>query len=97
MEDKRSTIKLIKEAVTSGASLNKACQVLDISDRSYFRWEKNLVTDQRKGAAKHIPRKLTEDEEDEIVQLCCSKKYKDRSINSSSVIVSSPNSSRATS
>ncbi len=77
MEDKKSTVKLIKEAVTSGASLNKACQILDISDRSYFRWEKNLIKDQRKGAAKHIPRKLTETEENEIVKLCCSEKYKD--------------------
>ncbi|MHC1590574.1 MAG: IS3 family transposase, partial [Candidatus Helarchaeales archaeon] len=54
-----------------------ACDVLEISERTYFRWERKEQKDQRKGSDKQIPRKLTQGEEDEVVRLCCSMKYKD--------------------
>ena len=78
VEDKGSTVHLIKEAMSSGASLDRCCEVLEINIRTYFRWIKsNSVKDKRKGSIKNIPRKLTKAEEDEIVRLCCSELYKD--------------------
>ena len=76
-EDKKASVILIKEAVSSGVSLDKACEILGIDERTYFRWAKESLEDKRKGAVKYIPRKLTKEEEDEIVQLCCSPLYKD--------------------
>lgn len=76
-EDKAVTLEIIKEALNSGASLCKACEVLEISGRTFFRWEKGLCGDKRKGAQKSNPRKLTQEEEEELVQHCCSDIYKD--------------------
>lgn len=75
--DKKTTVLLIKEARISGASLIKACDILDINERTFFRWEKESLQDKRKGAIKHIPKKLTKVDEEEIVRLCCSDEYKD--------------------
>ena len=77
MEDKEKSILLIKEARVAGGSLDKACEIMGINKRTYFHWKKDVQKDRRKGAVKHIPRKLTKAEEDEIVGLCCSELYKD--------------------
>jgi putative transposase len=76
-DDKATSVELIKEALISGASLIKACEIIEISDRTYFRWEKEVSVDKRKGAPKNNPRKLTSAEEEELVRLCCSEAYKD--------------------
>ncbi|MBQ9613542.1 MAG: helix-turn-helix domain-containing protein [Lachnospiraceae bacterium] len=34
---------LIDEALENGASLIAACDILDISDRTYYRWKKLYV------------------------------------------------------
>jgi len=57
-------VELIKEAVKDGARLLKACEVLDISVRTYYRWKSNPNGDMRKGAFKRIPRKLSASEEE---------------------------------
>lgn len=77
VEDKAVTLEIIKEALSSGASLCKACDVLEISDRTFFRWDRDLPKDKRKGAPKSNPRKMTQEEEEELIRLCCSNVYKD--------------------
>ncbi|HKK63777.1 MAG TPA: IS3 family transposase, partial [Bacteroidales bacterium] len=70
-------IILIKEACLNGARQWKACKVLEISVPTFRRWSAGDLTDRRKGAIKQIPRKLTAEEEQSIVDICCSKEYKD--------------------
>lgn len=66
-------VELIDEAVTNGARLFKACEVLDISLRTYYRWQSNKTGDMRKGAPKKVPRKLTEADKKEILNISCSE------------------------
>ena len=70
-------IELIDEAVTSGARLFKACEVLEISERTYYRWKSNPNGDLRKGAKKNTPRKLTEAEKQEIIDISCDERFVD--------------------
>lgn len=71
------TIKIINEAIENGAGKGKACSVLDISLRTFQRWEKNCSADNRKGAVKNIPRKLSAIEEQRVIDTACEKQFKD--------------------
>jgi transposase InsO family protein len=71
-------VELIEEAVTAGARLFRACAVLGISTRTFARWKHGALVDARKGAPKAVPRKLTEAEKDELVQVACSNDYRDQ-------------------
>lgn len=78
LENRMRAIELIDEAVNSGARRKSACEVLEITLRTYRRWKKNPSGDRRKGAAKSIPRKLTEQERMTIIDLCCNYENKDK-------------------
>ena len=36
--DREKAVLLIKEAVSAGASLSKACKELGVNERTYYRW-----------------------------------------------------------
>ena len=38
--DRENAVQLIEEAVESGASCEKACEKLGITERTYYRWKK---------------------------------------------------------
>jgi transposase len=71
------TIEIINEAIENGAGKRKACSVLDISLRTFQRWEKDCCADKRKGSMKNIPRKLSAEEEQRAMDVACSKPFKD--------------------
>jgi transposase len=48
-----------------------------VSERTIQRWNKDGVKDNRKGAEKSVPRKLSEEEKEEIYKICCSEEFKD--------------------
>lgn len=56
---------------------SEACKLVGISERTFQRWRSGQTKDRRKGAAKTVPRKLTEAERQQIVTVCCSDQYKD--------------------
>jgi transposase InsO family protein len=68
---------MIQAALKEGARLFPACETLGISLRTYQRWKAGNECDRRKGAAKRVPRKLTEEERQEIINLCCNNEFKD--------------------
>jgi transposase InsO family protein len=70
-------VELINEAVSDGARLYKACNVLEITTRTYNRWKDSDYIDKRKGAKKSIPRKLSSAEQDKIEKLACSTRFVD--------------------
>jgi len=70
-------MSLIQEALKEGARLSPACATIGISLRTYQRWKAGNHSDRRKGAKKHIPRKLTAEERGEIRALCCDHEFKD--------------------
>lgn len=76
--ERKEIIQLVNEANTKGASKEKACDLLNVNLRSYQRWVKEGgLIDKRKGASKKVSNKLTEMEEKEIVDICCSNRFKD--------------------
>lgn len=75
--DRQKAIELIEEAKTEGARISKACDCLEISVRTFKRWKSGKIIDQRKGAEKHIPKKLTQEERQAIIDACCSREYQD--------------------
>lgn len=72
-------MKLIEEAVTSGARQHKACEVVGISVRTVRRWsqEGNDLADKRAQAARQRqhPQALTEQEKQAMVQVCNSAEF----------------------
>lgn len=75
--EKQEAMILIQEATEGGARKKKACEMIGISIRAFQRWEKAIINDARKGAKKKIPRKLSEEEKQEIIDISCSPEYKD--------------------
>jgi len=61
--------------VEGGARTFKACEVLGIGIRTYQRWKLHPDGDCRKCAERHVARKLSKEERDHIVQICCSPEY----------------------
>ena len=74
---RKSAVELITVATETGARLREACKAMEISTSSFERWRAGSLTDSRKGSEKNIPQKLTDEEEQELINLCCSKEYKD--------------------
>ena len=77
MEDERKQIiALIKETVASGARLGAACEMMEISPRTYQRWQKADNTHDGRQDARHEPaNKLSEEERKEIVKVANSPGY----------------------
>ena len=67
--DRRQAVALINEAVASGAQQHKACEVLEISARTYQRWTQGeaVLSDRRPGAQRPIPANKLSDEEREAI------------------------------
>jgi putative transposase len=67
--DRRQAVALIDEAVAAGARQHKACEVLEISARTYQRWTQDeaVSSDQRPGARRPIPANKLSDEEREAI------------------------------
>jgi len=76
-DDRALAVSLILEAKDNGARLPKACDAMGIHIRTFKRWKNETTIDKRKGASKTIPRKLSEQEEQAIISVCCSKEYCD--------------------
>jgi putative transposase len=75
--DRSVAVELIDEAVDSGARCFKACEVLEVSVRTYQRWKRDGYIDRRKGASRTVRRKLSEEERQEILDQACSERFRD--------------------
>ena len=78
--DRIIAVELIDEARANGARLKPACDVLEISDRTYQRWTKgeNVKKDQRPIVLRPEPKnKLSKEERKEIIKTVNSPKYAD--------------------
>jgi len=77
VEMRKLAVELIQEANTNGARIWKACEALEISVSTFERWRSGKYSDQRKGATKLVPRKLTKEEKEKIINISCNEEYKD--------------------
>ncbi len=78
-QDRRRAVMLIDEAVRSGARKRKACEVLDITLRTYQRWtwDGQVKTDGRPQAKRPEPaNKLTDEERAAVLEVANSPEYR---------------------
>ncbi len=81
-QERLEAIRLIEEARDNGARLEPACEVLNLSPRTYQRWVKEGPnTEGKRPAAKRQPpkNKLSQEERAEILTICNSKENVDLS------------------
>jgi putative transposase len=77
--DRVNAIELIEEASRNGAREFKACEVLNISHRTLFRWRSDLTPneDQRPHAVHPTPHnKLSAEERNEVINIANSPQFK---------------------
>ena len=75
--DRKKTIELVYEAVKNSARKTKVCEILELSIRTLQRWENGNIYDQRKGADKKVPKRLTGEERQKIIDIACNNRFKD--------------------
>ena len=71
----------INDAVNNGARKNKACKIIGFSLRTIQRWENNPDGDKRSDFKRISPQALSEEEKDQIVDICTKNEYKDMNPN----------------
>ena len=77
MIEKQSAVRLIQEAIQSGARQKQACETLGLTSRTYQRWIKaGVVSDGRVTAKRSAPaNKLSNVEREQILTLCNTPLY----------------------
>lgn len=79
LPDRQHTVELVSEAQSSGARLENACELLNISVRTYQRWYRdgNVEADNRPTATRPEPsNKLTPKEREAVLSLCNEPAYR---------------------
>lgn len=86
IEDRKQCLDLVKEAVTGGASQAKACQILELSQRTLQRWQLSPSQgDQRRGPLTPSAKNLTLEEKNEMIHISNSLEY--RELNPHKIVV----------
>ena len=82
IHDRRLALGLIREAIDAGASYKKACEILDVDERTVRRWRRQLqagngLEDWRKeSSGARVPaNKLTEEEKALVIEVCNRGEY----------------------
>jgi transposase InsO family protein len=77
-EDRRTAVKLVTEAVTSGARRAPACRILGITLRTLQRWETQAGReDRRRGPHSGPANTLSEEEREQVISIATSLEYRD--------------------
>lgn len=76
-EHKQMILNEFENAQTIGISKTSFCKIIGLNLRTLQRWQTGIMKDRRKGSVKVIRHKLTKEEEDKIINVCCSKKFMD--------------------
>jgi transposase InsO family protein len=74
---KRQTLIIIQEARDKGCTIKECCDCIEISTRTYIRWNKGLLMDKRKGAKKRVALKLSDSDRQNIIRVCCEDRFID--------------------
>jgi len=80
-QERQRILKLFDEAVQSGSRQSKACEILDISTRTISRWAENSDGDKRSRTKKEPANKISVQEEEEIISICCSERFRNTAPN----------------
>ena len=77
LAERQRVVALIQEAMQSGARQQQACEVLELSVRTYQRWVKDgVISDRRQTAKRPVPaNKLSDAERQRILDVCNTPTY----------------------
>ena len=79
--DREKAVDLIDEAISNGASCQKACERLGLTERTYYRWKRRKIKtdsyeDGRPNADHSNPRnKLPTEAMHQIIEICNQPEY----------------------
>ena len=76
-DTRQEIIVFLDEATKSGCRQGVICRRMGITIRSIQNWRKNGLCDGRKGAAKQVGNKLSDEERQEVVNTACSRRFSD--------------------
>lgn len=88
VQERQRILGLFDEALQTGARQSKACEILDISTRTISRWAENPDGDKRIDAKKDPANKMSAQEEEQIVSLCCGERFRNTAPNEIVAILS---------
>ena len=74
-EDKQEALALVKEASDAGARRHLAADLLGLPLRTLQRWQKDGLTDRRKGSRVAPANKISEIERTEIIEVLTSSEF----------------------
>lgn len=81
MSERKQILELVSEAAKAGARRNEACKLIGVNLRTLQRWSKDLRDDARKNNQFSVSNALSSKERQEIINLVCSREYRDLSPN----------------
>ncbi len=77
VQERQRILEIFDEAIQSGARKSKASEMLNLSTRTIKRWTDTPEEDNRSNVKKEPANKMSAKEEEEIVSICCSNRFKD--------------------
>jgi len=81
MKGREEILRLVGKAMAAGASMRAACDALGVSKRTVQRWAKNPREDGRRKNRLPKTNALSAQERRQIVQISCSREFRDTSPN----------------
>ena len=75
-QERQRILELFDEAIESSARKSKACEILNISARTIKRWTDNKDGDKRSSVKKEPANKLSDQEEEKVVSVCCIERFR---------------------
>lgn len=82
--DRKQAVTLINEAHASGARKCRACEVLEISVRTFYRWESHGFDDGRKTRTQSPVNQLSHDERQAVID--CSNEPENQSLSPKQIV-----------
>ena len=79
LEERSETVQHIAEAKQAGSRIGPACAAVGIDKRTFERWRKHPLGDQRRGPITAPSNKLSESERQEVMRIANSAEYRDKS------------------
>ena len=76
VQERQRILGLFDEAIESSARKSKACEILNISARTIKRWTDNKDGDKRSSVKKEPANKLSDQEEEKVVSVCCIERFR---------------------
>ena len=77
VETKEQLVEAVNKARQKGARLSAIADTLELSIRSLQRWQSDISPDRRRGSARRVCHKLSDEERQRVIDIACSRRFAD--------------------